>query len=138
MRKLRLTILTVKTESTWRIPGEVDWSVSLCCDPTGYFLVGREISHEPRKARRKKVYVEEGWAQKIVAKLKTLQIPPAPDFVMGCDGGFTELKIGGYEGGARYRWWSEPPAGWRELDDLAREVLLTFIPETESDKAEER
>jgi len=42
---------------------------------------------------------------------------------MGCDGGFTELQVGGYSGKAHYRWWGEPPVGWEELGIIAEEVL---------------
>jgi len=42
---------------------------------------------------------------------------------MGCDGGFTELYIGGYSGKVTCRWWSVPPKAWEELGETALEVI---------------
>jgi hypothetical protein len=59
----------------------------------------------------------------IFDRLRSIRIPPAPDYEMGCDGGFTEVEIGGYGGKAHYRWWSVPPEGWQPLDDIAKEII---------------
>lgn len=68
------------------------------------------------KLNRKKV-------ESLLAELQKLQIPAVPKFKMGCDGGFTEIEIGDYEGKALYRWWSEPPKGWEELDSLTEQFI---------------
>ena len=45
---------------------------------------------------------------------------------MGCDGGFTELEIGGYAGKSHFRWWSDTPKGWKDLDAIASTVIALF------------
>ena len=42
---------------------------------------------------------------------------------MGCDGGYTELEIGGYSGKSHFRWWSCPPDGWEELNELTNKLI---------------
>lgn len=54
-----------------------------------------------KKLVRKKV-------ESLLSELRKLQIPASPQFITGCDGGFTELEIGNYDGKVLYRWWSEP------------------------------
>lgn len=59
----------------------------------------------------------------ILDQLRELTIPAAPDFEMGCDGGFAELEVGGYSGKAHYRWWSVLPQGWERLAQLASDIF---------------
>jgi len=61
--------------------------------------------------------------KKIMASLSALHIPAFPEHRMGCDGGFTELEVGGYEGKSCYRWWSGAPEGWEELDEVTQGII---------------
>ena len=55
--------------------------------------------------------------------LPTIQLPAFPQHMMGCDGGFTEIEVGGDCGKSHFRWWSVPPDGWEELAQLAAELI---------------
>jgi len=59
----------------------------------------------------------------IFAKLSTVRIPPFPQHHMGCDGGFTEIEMGGYDGNSSFRWWSSPPEEWQEFDNIVQQIL---------------
>lgn len=69
-----------------------------------------------KKLNRKKV-------ESLLAELRKSQIPAVPKFETGCDGSYTEIEIGDYEGKVLYRWWSEPPKGWEELDSLTEQFI---------------
>jgi hypothetical protein len=60
--------------------------------------------------------------QSILDELDRLEIKAFPKQEMGCDGGFTELEIGGYDGKAVYRWWSATPEPWRPLEEIAWKI----------------
>ena len=59
----------------------------------------------------------------IMKELSTMHIPAFPNHHMGCDGGFTELEVGGYSGKSHFRWWSAAPDGWKVLDDIVERVI---------------
>jgi hypothetical protein len=59
----------------------------------------------------------------IMKDLSTIHIQAFPDHRMGCDGGFTELVVGGYSGKSHFRWWSSAPDGWKVLDDIVEKVI---------------
>ena len=59
----------------------------------------------------------------IMKELSTIHIPVFPNHHMGCDGGFTELEVGGYSGKSHFRWWSGAPDDWEELDDIVERVI---------------
>ena len=65
----------------------------------------------------------------IMSSLSTLQIPAFPEHVMGCDGDFTEIEIGGYIGKSCYRWWSCPPEGWEKLDEIVQGIITLIAGE---------
>ncbi len=60
--------------------------------------------------------------QSILDELDMLEIKAFPKQEMGCDGGFTELEIGGYDGKAVFRWWSATPEPWRPLEEIAGKI----------------
>ena len=64
-----------------------------------------------------------------MSSLSTLQIPAFPEHIMGCDGGFTEIEIGGYVGKSCYRWWSCPPEGWEKLDEIVQKIITLMSGE---------
>lgn len=105
--------LTVKNEATWRVdPDDCDWLVRLAWERGGPCLVGREIPFVDRKPKRYKFRVTTDWAFAIMDRVRRIRVPAIPYFAIeiGCDGGFTELWTGGYDGKAHYRWWSCPPS----------------------------
>ena len=58
-----------------------------------------------------------------------LALPIGPDLggSGGADGTVTQLAVFGDSFAAcRFQWWSEPPAQWRPLADLAAEMLAVF------------
>jgi len=59
----------------------------------------------------------------IMKELSTINIQAFPNHLMGCDGGFTELEVGGYSGKSHFRWWSAAPDGWEVLDDIVDRVI---------------
>jgi hypothetical protein len=123
------TILTVREESTWTVTGDI--IVRITCSGEGAFHIsGRkkigfaesELGEIGKSIRTRRVLPAKR-AEKILGQLKHMMIPAGPEFEMGCDGGFTELEVGGYSGKACYRWWSDPPHGWEALDRLAQEII---------------
>jgi|TARA_Y100000031_G_C7937458_1_gene255500 hypothetical protein len=59
----------------------------------------------------------------IMKELSIIHIQAFPNHLMGCDGGFTELEVGGYSGKSHFRWWSGAPDGWEKLDDIVERVI---------------
>lgn len=70
---------------------------------------------------KKRANIDE--VDSIMKRLSKIHVPAFPKHVMGYDGGFTEMEVGGYRGKSRFRWWSSPPEGWEELDSIANEVI---------------
>jgi hypothetical protein len=88
----------------------------------GYFI--RHWKTRDGKRRSRKIPLEARRIEPILEKLMQLNVPIAPEPVLGCDGDFTELHLGeDYAGGAHFRWWSVPPEGWEELDALTQQIL---------------
>lgn len=121
------TVFTVRTEACRYRSGERDWRISLKRTPHGFFLAGCTIRDESPEDRLKYEF-EIPWelANSMLDELMTIRVPAAPVFDMGQDGEFIELTVGGYEGKAHYRWWSEPPKGWGPLAAFARRVMDVF------------
>jgi hypothetical protein len=123
------TIITVKDENTWDAIGDV--VVRVTRSNKGVFhIVGRKnigLSESKLgdlgKSIRTRCVLPANQVTEILDELRHLMIPAAPTFEMGCDGGFTELTLGGYDGKAHYRWWSATPHGWERLDELAQEII---------------
>ena len=63
----------------------------------------------------------------ILVQLFKLKLPIAQELIPGCDGGFTEIELGDYWGGSKFRWWSVPPEGWEKLDQCVYK-LLDLLP----------
>ena len=126
-----ITLLIYRNESTWS--GFDKDEISLYQNSKGqFFLKGqptRELpapnfSKNPNPIRE--VRVSKGWVCYIFKRLERTCIPVYPPPRVGADGGFTELEIGGYAGKAHYRWWSDPPQGWENLDQIAHEIHVKF------------
>jgi hypothetical protein len=123
------TIITVRVESTWANEGDVIVRITRS-DEGVFHISGRkkigstesELGEIGKSVRTRRV-PSAIQVMHILDQLKSTTIPASPEFEMGCDGGFTELEIGGYAGKAHYRWWSSPPHGWERLDELAHEIV---------------
>ena len=123
------TILTVKDENTFTAIGDVVVKITRS-DKGVFHIVGRkkiglsesELGDLGKSIRTRRV-LPANQVTEILDELRHLMIPAAPTFEMGCDGGFTELTLGGYDGKVHYRWWSIPPHGWERLDGLAQEII---------------
>ena len=81
------------------------------------------------KRRSTKHNLQASDVDPILEQLFKLKLPIAQELIPGCDGGFTEIELGDYWGGSKFRWWSVPPEGWEELDRLVYD-LLELLPET--------
>ena len=117
-------ILRIVTESTWGMPEECKpKNTDVVRTNDGKYHCRYLVLNDEGRRERRKVGIDEAQIISVLQRLKMASIPAVPSFEMGCDGGFTELHVGGYSGKVSYRWWSEPPKGWEELDKIASEVL---------------
>ena len=137
-------VFTIKTVSCGYDGDDAqDVTIALMAEARGTFLVGKRYrAGERALAARHKFKVPYDWAIAMRRRLEDIKVPAFPYVSMGCDGGFTELRVGGYEGGAHYRWWSCAPNGWEELDAVAGSVIALFealcrLEEQYGDKAPE-
>lgn len=90
-------------------------------DGNTYFIYTRLCVSDKRINFRKNV--DALVIEKYINQLSQLTIPAFPNHDMGCDGGFTEVEMGAYDGKSHYRWWSSPPKGWEELDQVTEEII---------------
>lgn len=122
-------ILTVKQESTWTDTGDVVVRITRSGQGEFHILGRKEVGiaeselGKTGKCIRTRRALPAEHVTEILDQLRHIMIPAAPTFEMGCDGGFTELVVGGYAGKAHYRWWSDPPHGWERLDKLAQKII---------------
>ena len=121
-------VFTIKTSSCGYPNDEADdVTVYLSAEEQGTFLAGRRIRvFNGEIVSRHKFKVPYDWAVGMRRRLSDIKVPAFPYMSMGCDGGFTELRAGGYDGCVHYRWWSGAPEGWEELDSFAWSVISLF------------
>lgn len=130
------TIISVKLESAWSYIGDI--IVRIVRSDKGLYVVGRKKAglYESAvdgagKTIQTRVELSEELLKKILSELEGMKIPAFPPPRVGCDGGYTEMTVGDYGGKAFYRWWSCPPDGWEQLDELAKKIVdLSGIEET--------
>jgi len=89
----------------------------------GGYLIRHWKVDDDGKRRSTKYLLEASDVEPILKRILQLDLPVAPAFDTGCDGGYTELEIGEYWCKSIFRWWSVPPRGWEVLDDLTYELL---------------
>lgn len=89
----------------------------------GSYLIRHWKVDDDGKRRSIKYLLEASDVQPILKQLFKLNLPIAQELIPGCDGGFTEIELGDYWGGSKFRWWSVPPEGWEELDVLTQKIL---------------
>ena len=119
-------VFSIKTESCGYGDDGYDAYIRLEARENGALLVGKQTKRDCTGTIRRRFKVAFDWALQLRQRLREMKVPVYPDIVMGCDGEFTELRIGGYEGGAKYRWWSAAPEGWEDLDEFALGVRALF------------
>ena len=121
-------VFTIKTLSCGYPNDENDdVTVYLSAEEKGTFLAGKRLRVFDREVvSRHKFKVPYDWAVGMRRRLSDIKVPAFPYMSMGCDGGFTELRAGGYDGSVHYRWWSGAPEGWEELDSFAWSVISLF------------
>jgi len=122
-------VFTIKTSSCGCSNDEADdVTVYLSAEASGTFLAGKRLRVFDREVvSRHKFKVPYDWAVDMRRRLSGIKVPAFPYMVMGCDGGFTELRAGGYDGSVHYRWWSGAPEGWEALDSFAWSVISLSI-----------
>jgi len=98
-------------------------------DSGGYFVRHWKMG-EDEKRRSRKYEVHGRDIDPLLKKISQLNIPASPEHVLGCDGGYTELEIGDYGGKSSFRWWSVPPPGWEQLDEIVQGIL-NLLPNVE-------
>ena len=64
--------------------------------------------------------IEAEDAEKLIRGLRKIEVSAFPEHYMGCDGGFTELEVGGYGGKSVFRWWTNGPKEWQALDRFVK------------------
>ncbi|MBD1399441.1 hypothetical protein [Pelovirga terrestris] len=123
-------ILRISTEGTFGTPYETAKKMfEVIKDNKGAYYFKFTKKNELLQNETIKKRVENDQIAEIMSRLSAIKIPAFPNHQMGCDGGFTELEVGGYEGKSHFRWWSGPPQGWEELDDVARLIIETISTE---------
>ena len=107
-----------------------DYQISLVTEDGKYFLRGKRTRHAMSVPQpqilRKTIKVSSAWAVNLLAELQKANIPLMPPEVAGCDGEFYTMSVGSLFGGATYKWWSTPPAGWEILQSVTRQISDEF------------
>jgi hypothetical protein len=117
-------ILSIRSELCFSPTGGSTKSIEITKNDAGSYTArfkGRDDTGE-------KVTIEKQLAtneiEAILGELRDMQIPAFPEHDMGCDGGFTELMVGGYDGRSHFRWWSVPPPGWEPLEEIVGKIVM--------------
>ena len=123
-----IKILKIRTEG--------GFGSRLDCAPQTYSLFKQESGRyffrhwklcEDEKRRSRKYDVREEDIEPLLKKLMQLHIPAFPEHELGCDGGYTELEIDSFRGKSAFRWWSVPPPGWEEMDEIVNNMLNLIL-----------
>lgn len=97
-------------------------------DDGDIFCIYIRLNFELEKIRKKRK-LDQNIINVLMSSLSSITLPAFPEHSMGCDGGFTEIEMGGYEGKSHYRWWSSPPEGWKELDNITHKIIHYCLDE---------
>jgi hypothetical protein len=117
-------VMRITVESTWLQPNELSkHKIDILEDSNGcYFSKFKKRDHTGKVVTFKNE-IPNRMVADILELLPTIHIPAFPRHMMGCDGGFTEIEVGGYAGKSHFRWWSSPPDGWEQLDQVAADLI---------------
>ena len=120
------TILKITKENSWQIDGET-WKKTYTVIGTSSYWTIKISSHIfGGTTKRQSIKIEKCVIHEFIDNLQRIELSIPANFPSGCDGSFTELKIGDYFGGLKLRWWSVPPPCWEKIDALINE-LITLI-----------
>jgi hypothetical protein len=117
-------ILRISLEAAFGLPHELlKERIDIIKNKNGEYFSKHTFINKDLKKETVKTRLEISGIDKIIATLSTINVPAFPKHQMGCDGGFTELEIGDYSGRSLFRWWSDPPDGWEELDEITKKII---------------
>jgi hypothetical protein len=117
-------ILRVSYEGTYGQPHEIEKrTIDVIKYNSGEYFYKFTTFNENLEKHTIKNKIASDVVDKLLSALSKIIIPAFPKHQMGCDGGFTEIEVGGYEGKSHYRWWSCPPEGWEELDEITQLII---------------
>jgi len=116
--------MRITLESTWVRPNELSkHQIDILKYSNGcYFSKFKKMDHTGKVVTFKNELPNRTVAD-ILELLPTIHIPAFPRHIMGCDGGFTEIEVGGDCGKSHFKWWSAPPDGWEQLDQVATKII---------------
>lgn len=101
-------------------------------DEGDIFCIYTRLNFDLEKIRKKRI-LDSHIVKELMTSLSSITIPAFPEHFMGCDGGFTEIEVGGYGGKSHYRWWSCPPEQWKELDSVTHKIINYCLEELDED-----
>ena len=117
-------ILRIKIEDCFGLPQQAVQTVEIKQYKNGDYYALHTYVNDDGNTETLKQPVSVNAIADIFDCLSSIQLTAAfPSHNRGCDGGFTELEVGGYEGCSRFRWWSEAPEEWKALDDVVNKIL---------------
>jgi len=120
-------ILRVKWEGTYGFIHEVaPKRIDFFIDKEGDYFAKYIRLNEYQERVATKILVDGDELDEVFDALSTISIPAFPDPNIGCDGGYTELEVGGYTGLSHFRWWSVPPDGWEVLNEIAQKLITKY------------
>jgi len=118
-RVIRLTV-----ESTWVRPDELSkYQIDILKYSDGRYLAKFKTWDDTGEVVTFKNELPTRTVTDMLDLLPGIQLPAFPRHEMGCDGGFTEIEVGGDCGKSHFRWWSVPPDGWEELAQVTAELI---------------
>lgn len=78
--------------------------------------------------RIKPVPVPHATISKIEELISEVTTEPQEEKMMGLDGTTYHLEVSGFGRQAKFDWWSEPPTGWKPLDEIVGLLLALAGP----------
>lgn len=117
-------IIRIKLEKCWGFAYDAIRRIDILRYKNGdYYSLYTKTNCDGEKETIKH-QIESSEIDSIFELLSTVQIQAFPNHDdLGCDGGYTELEVGGYGGRTSFRWWSVPPEGWDVLDLITDRII---------------
>lgn len=117
-------VIRITLESSWVRPNELSTHrIDILRDSKGRYFSKFKKYDDTGKIVAFKNELPKSKVTDILKLLPTIQVPAFPKHEMGCDGGFTEIEVGGHGATSHFRWWGAPPDGWEQLDKITTEVI---------------
>lgn len=115
-------LFSIHFEGTWGLAHMMHQYLRLMKQDESYYFEYEHTGEEDLKLVERNE-IEGDVAEKLIRRLRKIEVSAFPEHYMGCDGGFTEIEVGGYDGKAVFRWWTDGPKEWQALDKFARFAL---------------